>query len=77
MVGDNHFYITGFQGDRSHDYTFEIDEHQRTFKLGVKDIDMAFQSHKFRFMTSYIAMKGATDVRCRYVSFNITIKATK
>jgi hypothetical protein len=77
MVGDNHVFITGFQGDANKDYTFEIDEHQRTFKLGVKDIDMAFQSHNFRFMTSYIALKGATDVRCRYVSFNVTIQAAK
>lgn len=77
MVGDNHFYITGFQGEAMNDVYFEIDEHQRSFKLGVKDIDMAFQSNKFRFMTSYIAMKGASDVRCRYVSFNVTIRATK
>ena len=38
---------------------------------------MAFQSSKFRYRSSYIAMKGATDVRCRYVSFNVTIKATR
>lgn len=77
MVGDNKFYITGIQGDVMQDITFEIDEHQRSFKLGVKDIDMAFQSSKFRYRSSYIAMKGATDVRARYVSFNVTIKATK
>lgn len=77
MVGDNKFYITGLQGDEMQDVTFEIDQHDHSFKLGVKDIDMAFQSSKFRYRSSYIAMKGATDVRCRYVSFNVTIKATR
>lgn len=38
---------------------------------------MAFQASKFRYRSSYIAMKGATDVRCRYVSFNVTIRATR
>ena len=77
MVGENKFYITGLQGDEMQDVTFEIDQHDHSFKLGVKDIDMAFQSSKFRYRSSYIAMKGATDVRCRYVSFNVTIKATR
>lgn len=77
MVGDNKFYITGLQGDEMQDVTFEIDQHDHSFRLGVKDIDMAFQSSKFRYRSSYIAMKGATDVRCRYVSFNVTIKAGK
>lgn len=77
MVGDNKFYITGLQGDEMQDVTFEIDQHTASFKLGVKDIAMAFQSSKFRYRSSYIAMKGAVDVRCRYVSFNVTIKATR
>lgn len=77
MIGDNKFFITGIKGEVMQDITFEIDEHKRSFKLGVKDIDMAFQSNKFRYSSSYVAMKGATDVRCQYVSFNVTIKATK
>lgn len=59
------------------DVDFEIDEHERSFKLGVKDINMAFQSAKFRYRTTYIAMKGAVDVRCQYVSFNVTFKAVR
>lgn len=77
MVGDNRLYITGLQGDEMQDVDFEIDEHARSFKLGVKDINMAFQSNKFRYRSSYVAMKGAVDVRCSYVSFNVTIKAAK
>lgn len=76
MVGDNKFYITGIKGDYMSDITFEIDERQRSFKLGVKDIDMAFQSGKYRYRSSFVAMKGAADVRCQFVSFNVTIKAT-
>jgi hypothetical protein len=75
MVGDNRLFITGLQGDEMQDVDFEIDEHGHSFKLGVKDINMAFQSNRFRYRASYIAMKGAVDVRCQYVSFNVTIKA--
>ncbi len=49
MVGDNKFYITGMKGEVMNDITFEIDQRQSAFKLGVKDIDMAFQSSKFRY----------------------------
>ena len=77
MIGDNKLYITGLQGDQEKDSDFEIMEHERSFKLGVKDINMAFQANKFRYRTSYIAMKGAVDVKCEYVSFNVTIKLTK
>jgi hypothetical protein len=77
MVGDNKLFITGLQGDEMQDVDFEIDEHARSFKLGVKDINMAFQANRFRYRSGYIALKGAVDVRCQYVSFNVTIKATK
>jgi hypothetical protein len=49
MVGDNQFFVTGVKGDVADDITFEIDERQHSFKIGVKDIEMAFQSNKFRY----------------------------
>ena len=73
----NKLFINDLIGDKMQDLDFEIEEHTYSFKLGVKDINMAFQANRFRYRSGYIALKGAVDVRCQYVSFNVTIKATK
>lgn len=43
----------------------------------MKNLKIEFQSEKFRYAANFVAMKGAVDVKCAFVSFNTTIKVTR
>ena len=50
MVRENKFYVTGIEGKSEEDDTdFEIDHKTKSFKVGMKDLVIAFQSSKFRY----------------------------
>lgn len=42
MVRENHFYITGIEGTENDDVDFNIDHKERSFKIGMKNLKIAF-----------------------------------